>query len=408
MNDARTFATSKSLLRLYGWLEKNFELSRGGPAENLRPMEGLRGLAVFLVFLFHYVTLIKPWIAGHPALQSLAGALGIIGITGVDLFFILSGYLIYGSLISRPYNFSRFISRRIERIYPTFLVVFVAYVFLSFAFPGENKMPAEAGQRALYLAENLLLLPGIFHIEPMITVAWSLSYEMFFYLATPLLIALFALRSSSRHRRAIFFAMVAASIVLSWPLLHGHIRLVMFVSGILLYEAIDSSAIPTPPSSAGLLALILGLLSSLLPIFGTNGYPLRISLLFFFFFVLCLACFRAPASWLARRFSSTPLRWFGNMSYSYYLIHGLALKIGFLALAAILPAAQHGPRIFWALMPVMFLWTLVPASVLFLAVERPLSLSPRRIRLTLGRFSPQYAAEADHGRPKPVRRFENK
>ena len=105
-------------------------------------MEGLRGLAIFLVFLVHYVTLMEPWIVTQSTLRSIATALHTIGNTGVDLFFVLSGYLIYGSLITRPQRFGRFMARRIERIYPTFAVVFVIYVGLSFLLPAQSKIPA--------------------------------------------------------------------------------------------------------------------------------------------------------------------------------------------------------------------------------------------------------------------------
>ena len=40
---------------LVAWLSRRFELSRHGSAANVRPMEGLRGFAVFLVFVVHYV-----------------------------------------------------------------------------------------------------------------------------------------------------------------------------------------------------------------------------------------------------------------------------------------------------------------------------------------------------------------
>lgn len=106
-------------------LARYFELSRGGDGDNVRPMEGMRGFAVFLVFLVHYATLVDPWIAAAPGLQALAKALHTIGNTGVDLFFVLSGYLIYGSLLSRPSTMRRIIFRRIERIYPAPIAVFV-------------------------------------------------------------------------------------------------------------------------------------------------------------------------------------------------------------------------------------------------------------------------------------------
>ena len=359
------------------WLSQRFELSRGGGPHNVRPMEGLRGFAVFLVFLVHYVTLITPWVAEGSVIRAFANALHTIGMRGVDLFFVLSGYLIYGSLISRPQPFLRFMSRRVERIYPAFVAVFITYVALSFAVPTESKISVTASRAMVYLVENFLLLPGLFPIEPMITVAWSLSYEMFYYVTVPLAIALLGLRGRSTRWRVIFFLVLATVTAIYCAAYGGHVRLIMFVSGILLHEAIDSR-IPTPHGWVGLLALAVGLLVTLLPLTGASGSAIKISVLFVSFFMLCLACFRNSSGWLPRAFSWTPLRWLGNMSYSYYLLHGLALKVAFLALALFLPVANQGPWLFWALLPPMFALTLIPTSVLFLAVERPFSLAPRR------------------------------
>jgi peptidoglycan/LPS O-acetylase OafA/YrhL len=78
-------------------------------------------------------------------------------------------------------------------------------------------------------------------------------------------------------------------------------------------------------------------------------------------------------------FSWTPLRWLGNMSYSYYLIHGLALKAGFLALAVVIAKqATHGWGWFWLMLPLMFALSIVPSAMLFLFVERPFSLAGPR------------------------------
>jgi peptidoglycan/LPS O-acetylase OafA/YrhL len=343
-------------------------------------MEGLRGCAVFLVFLVHYVTLIDPWITKHSALHSIAGALHAIGNTGVDLFFVLSGYLIYGSLISRPQNFMRFMLRRVERIYPTFVVVFMVYVALSFVLPEQSKIPSSVFTGTMYLIQNFLLLPGIFPIKPIITVAWSLSYEMFYYLAIPLVIVAFRLRRRSALWRVSFFATVAAAIIIYCAAYEGHIRLIMFVSGIFVYEAIKGRLIPIPGSALALSAVAIGMLTTLLPVAGPGEYTLKISILFVSLSVLCLSCFGQSGGRLASMLSWAPLRWFGNMSYSYYLLHGLALKAGFLALAGFAPVVERGPLFFWALMPAMFAWTLIPTSLLFLLVERPFSLTPRHAR----------------------------
>lgn len=65
------------------------------------------------------------------------------------------------------------------------------------------------------------------------------------------------------------------------------------------------------------------------------------------------------------------------MSYSYYLIHGLALKAAFMVLGKILPGLQMGGIGYGAAMVLLFGFTLIPAAMLFLGIERPLSLSYR-------------------------------
>ena len=204
---------------------------------------------------------------------------------------------------------------------------------------------------------------------------------MFYYLIIPGVIALFALRERSPRWRAAFFLGVAMAVSLYCALGVGPIRLVMFISGILLFETMDRAAVTTPSSNLGFLALTVALLSTLIPVDGNVSYTLKVWVLFIAFFIVCLSCFRPDAGgWLPRAFCWTPLRWLGNMSYSYYLLHGLVLKAGFLVLSKLLPATTDGTAwLFWALLPLMFVLTLIPTSGLFLLIERPFSLAPRRV-----------------------------
>ena len=364
---------------MFGRLKEKFELTRGGSAHNVRPMEGLRGFAVLLVFLVHYVALIQPWIAQDAALLAFAEALGTIGNSGVDLFFVLSGYLIYGSLVTRYQPLLSYFTRRIQRIYPAFTATFAVYTVLSLVFPAESKIPSDGGEGALYLLQNLLLLPGLLPIQPMITVAWSLSFEMFYYLALPLLIAALKLRRRSSAWRVTSFLIIAVSFSIFTAIFGGPVRLIMFVSGILLFETLNHSQWRVS-GTAGLVALAVGLLGMLLPIAGPAGEALRISILFVAFFVLCLACFRTPTALLPLALSWAPLRWLGNMSYSYYLIHGLALQAGFLAMSTLAPPTGAESALFWMLLPPMLALTLVVSAPLYLLIERPFSLAPRRSR----------------------------
>lgn len=337
-------------------------------------MEGLRGFAVLLVFLVHYESLLAPWIAGDASLRVFTEAVHLIGNSGVDLFFVLSGYLIYGSLLSRKQAFLHFFSRRLKRIYPAFTAVFALYVALSVLLPAESKIPE--GGAALYLLQNYLLLPGLLPIEAMITVAWSLSYEVFYYLALPLIMVVLKLRERTVAWRLIFFLTMAVAFAVYTAMNGGPVRLLMFVSGIVLHEMLSRSQWRVS-GAAGLTALLAGLAAMLLPIDEPLGTTIKISILFVAFLIFCLSCFGTPSDWLPRAFSWAPLRWLGNMSYSYYLLHGLALKAGFLALSLAMPPTGQQSELHWLLLAPMLALTLVSSAVLFLLIERPFSLAPR-------------------------------
>jgi len=352
--------------RVIAYLRSVLEIGHG-TGRQIAAMEGIRGLAVFLVFLVHYVSMTEPWLRPGTAMWNLARVIHSAGNAGVDLFFVLSGYLIYGTLIRKPRPMLAYFRRRIERIYPAFLAVFIVYVVLSFVFPGESKIPTGSLSAATtYLLANLLLLPGLFPIEP-------LSYEAFYYLCIPLLIGALGLRQWTSLGRLWFFAGASACII-GYGALVGfpHVRLVMFIAGIMLFEIVGNHA-PPRIDRLGVLALVLGLMLA-----SQFEGATRIAVLFVSLALLCYAAFQGDG--LARRwFSMTPIRWLGNMSYSYYLIHGLSLKAMFMLLATkIRPTGSWEGVEFFGVLPFAFALTLIPSFMLFVVVERPISLAPRK------------------------------
>lgn len=362
------------MINIASWIRNTFEISHIGH-NAIRSMEGIRGFAVFLVFLVHYVTLIEPWLLTNSITHAIARNIHTIGNTGVDLFFVLSGYLIYGMLIKKPTEFKKYLYRRIQRIYPTFTVVFIIYLALSFAFPSESKIPHDWKSGFVFVMQNYLLMPGLFDITPIITVAWSLSYEFFYYLLIPLLITTLKLRSWPRRYRILLF--LSTSIILFGYFYNhsGPIRLLMFIAGIILYEAVESGYLKHFPP-IGLLALILAITSFEI----TSYYPINISLkyllLYTLFFIFCLECF-CTSGFTNYLFTLPYLRWLGNMSYSYYLIHGLSLKAIFMVFAKLLPPHHGSELIFWMGLTPIFLITLLPSAVLFCWIEKPFSLQRR-------------------------------
>ena len=220
-----------------------------GPGKRMSSMEGLRGVAVLLVFFVHYSQLFGTALPNSSWTRSILFSAEQIGHSGVDLFFLLSGYLIYSVLASGKSTLWQFLVRRAQRIYPTFLVVFVIYAAIEFTQP-DSKLPS--GGTTLYLLKNLLLLPGVFAIRPLITVAWSLSYEIFYYLAIPALYHALRLRRWTPAARLLLFVAAAggyaALCFLFWPVRipalalnpFQHVRMIMFAAGIILYELLTA------------------------------------------------------------------------------------------------------------------------------------------------------------------------
>lgn len=358
------------------WIEDRFEILHSGH-QAIVSMEGIRGIAVFLVFLVHYVTLIEPWLSKDTATFILSSYVRTIGNIGVDLFFVLSGYLIYGMLIPKHRPFGPYFRRRVQRIYPTFTVVFLTYLLLSVAVPAESKIPSDSLQALKFIVQNYLLMPGLFDVTAIITVAWSLSYEFFYYLVTPLIVTGLSMRrwdASQRVKFVLLFSMIALA---GFSIYGGPVRLLMFVPGILLYESIaagKSSQFPWIGITCFILALVV---TSTFRFYGVSGF-VKFPVIGVLFYIFCLDCFTSDRV-ASKFFSSKPLRWLGNMSYSYYLIHGLALKFFFLILGVVYPPHGSDNLLFWTLLPLAFVITLVPSCTLFLYVEKPFSIiSPSR------------------------------
>jgi len=365
------FSTSRGR-SIVNWLENKLEISHGSH-KALLSMEGLRGVAVFLVFLVHYCTQMQPYIREDSFAGDTLVSLHRLGNVGVDLFFVLSGFLIYGMLMKKPEtHFFPYLKRRVVRIYPTFLAVFAVYLLLSYYFPGESKLPECPEDARILVVQNLLLLPGIFDIPAIITVAWSLSYELFYYLFIPAIIGSLSLRRWPYQYRIALWCVAMLISVCLLDYYGGPSRLGMFIPGILLYELCTYTKL-SPPKYTGTACLLLVVLLFIFKgVIGFGGV-MAIFILGMLFFLLCFEAFTrldGSASWLIFR----PLRWLGNMSYSYYLFHGLTLKAAFLIMSkVVLPNNQYDSMFWWALLPA-FTATLVTSFLLFLYVESPFSL----------------------------------
>jgi exopolysaccharide production protein ExoZ len=364
-------------------------------------MEGLRGVAILMVFVCHYDVLIVQHFNVPPSVAFFSSIVGRMATAGVDLFFLLSGFLIYRSAIRADFGYLRFLKKRIVRIYPTFLAVFIAYVGLSIALPKLTKELGGGWPLIRTIAENLAFLPGFVNVKPIVGVAWSLSYEWYFYVAAPLLVMLLRMHEWARSRRiallvttAVLYISVSAlgpqlSEIIGVPIYRFHVRLVMFLVGMVVFEILESGWSPAQLQvwERGAIACTLVGFGALFLIEMVHG-PMDVGSVYTprFEAVRCLVLIAmfAPITlfslgrndFLNSLLITPELRWLGNISYSYYLIHTLAIdvvRVGILKLSV----THAWPLVtLWLLFPLAFSLTLVAAVALFVLVERRFSLCP--------------------------------
>lgn len=160
-------------------------------------LDGLRGIAVLMVLAWHYLgALINPSIA--PWAKATARTL-ILGRTGVDLFFVLSGFLITGIILDRRATVARFLAsfylRRSLRIWPAYLLL-VALFWLGVAGGLDNSAFNSdiSPIRHLTFTQNEWMAEHRRWGADAISVTWSVAIEEWYYLFAPLVLLCVPLR----------------------------------------------------------------------------------------------------------------------------------------------------------------------------------------------------------------------
>jgi peptidoglycan/LPS O-acetylase OafA/YrhL len=174
--------------------------------DRLFGLDTLRAFAIVVVILYHLT------IFGELPMRILP--VTYFGWMGVDLFFVLSGFLI-GQQALKPYligqrlSIAKFYRRRVYRIFPAYLVVLALY----FLMPGWRESPHLA---PLWKFLTFTMNFGFSFDRRGFSNAWSLCVEEHFYLLLPLLVALLMRRPSAHKTVA-----MPASVVLSGIALRG-------------------------------------------------------------------------------------------------------------------------------------------------------------------------------------------
>jgi peptidoglycan/LPS O-acetylase OafA/YrhL len=285
-------------------------------------IDGLRAISVLAVVIFH----------AH---------LGILGggFTGVDVFFVISGFLIGGHILAEEmagtFTYASFYRRRAKRILPALFCV-LTFTLLSSAFlfsPLERLLVAKEGIATLLSVSNLYYWHAINYFAVCselrtLMMTWSLGVEEQFYIFAPLLIVWLLRRRSSVGLTLTTLTLL--SFALSSYQVFGHPNAAFYLlpsriwelcAGVLLAWLLTTGRGSTSKMLSevfGVLGLLLVLLpmcflSAATPFPGMGAVPTVAGAV--------MLCF-AGTSWVSRTILSIrPLTYVGRISYSFYLWH---------------------------------------------------------------------------------------
>jgi exopolysaccharide production protein ExoZ len=147
--------------------------------KELRSIQAARGIAANLVIFSHLYLVEAKYTAG-----AVLPAFTLYGIAGVDLFFVISGFIMV-AVAGRKREPIEFLWRRVTRIYPTYWLVsliVLATVLIAPTFVNSSITTP------ISLWRSFLLIPD--RTFPLLAVGWTLVHEMYFYLAFAILLAL--------------------------------------------------------------------------------------------------------------------------------------------------------------------------------------------------------------------------
>jgi peptidoglycan/LPS O-acetylase OafA/YrhL len=334
-------------------------------------MEGLRAYAALLIFAVHYFDAYSRLALGidpngvrltsAPSPGTAISYYLFASHYGVDVFFLLSGFLVCRMVGHGGFDYRTFILRRLARIYPAFLVALLIWAWVRIVLQGTYDFDP------VQFAGNLLFLNAVpvLGVAPYAAITWSLFFEVLFYLVLPATLLI----PPRRRSGAMQVILLGIPAVLAMVALLGEfgLRFAMLFVGALIACVDDgrlrklAAALPAPlvllcyAASTLYFAEVLSY-GTFIPVFALTGALLVIKVMF-------------GSGPLTRFFASAPLRYLGNMSYSFYLIHGLAIEI------VMLP---DGP--FTVLAPLPMLAATLPlalliaglfSTALFLVAEKP-------------------------------------
>lgn len=294
-------------------------------------VHGARGLFALALFFFHVAKSKLP-APDLPHYRYVEQALLSFEF-GVELFFIISGIVIYGAF-QRSSTLGEFFFNRATRIWPL-LWVSMSVMFVMTLF-GTDKLEGDTWSLvAAYFVANMLALPPMLPVPIFHPAAWSLSYEFAFYG----LMIVFGLIVKHVPRSCAIAIVALLGMVLYWH----HIRAIYFIAGLLIASNLFSS------ESSGIARLsrfpfvwmvaFLFVWKTLAAMVGGNIHAAIFTRLFaepqlvamvcisFFCALVAMVGVNKGYGYLSRLLRTPVFQWLGTISFSFYLWQGPVMAI---------------------------------------------------------------------------------
>ena len=345
-------------------------------------IDGLRGYLAFGVFVHHaIITLIflRTGVFDFPPSNFYSQ----LGQGSVALFFMITGFLFWSRLLTqgRQHDWLAFAVSRLFRLYPLYLplmlIVFVTVFYLQ-NWELKDSWIQLFGQTLAWLTFDR---PDVnqYHQTGMLisNVTWTLSYEVFFYLALPLAGMVFIYRGSWQQTVLCLIGIYGLYELIGMEHSLKKHFLASFLGGIGAAYWVRRPQLVAwgQTRMAGIIALLA--LAIAFTAFN-RAFALRPLLLMSLFFVIV-----ASGNTLFGALKPRSIRWLGEISYSTYLLHGFVLWVFIQRLPLVL---DLDVRDIWTFLPLMALCScllIIISSLTFLYIEKPGITAGRKVLLWL-------------------------
>lgn len=378
------------------------KLSRVTSTGELIPeVDGLRFIAISAVLFHHLLAMYLSNSGRSPEIHTYADWFAAAGQSwlvtpaycghfGVNLFFVISGFILALPFAKRTFNeqaapdLKSYYLRRVTRIEPPYLLSLIVIFLIHWEQRGEGLQLIPNLIASLFYSHNL-----VYGRESAINgVAWSLEIEIQFYLLTPLLVRMFRLRNVAARRSLLVALIIGFSLLSQWVIYpSGSARLSLtllnfahyFLTGFLLVDLYLTGWLRRPDKRLAWDVVTLTAAAAILATLSRFGQfyfllPLMVGLLYAGFFLGRLSNTFARARWITI---------IGGMCYTIYLYHILIIS-NLMTRTIPLASISRSFNLDFALQCLMILPVVFAVcALLFFYTEKPFmrwSLSPRPVK----------------------------